>query len=99
MARFRSTLLRVLALAGMALVAALIANSLASPARRLAWVRSSLPPAIAAPRVEKIQPPLPGSGLPIVPESKVGHPIHPGRLPSSRPAPSPAPAAAPAAET
>jgi rhodanese-related sulfurtransferase len=83
----------------MALVAALIANSLASPARRLAWVRSSLPPAIAAPRVEKIPPPLPDSGHPIVLAPKVGRPIHPGHLPPSRIAPSPNPAAAPTAET
>jgi rhodanese-related sulfurtransferase len=83
----------------MALVAALIANSLASPARRLAWVQSSLPPATAAPRVEKIPPPLPGSSQPIVPEPMVDRPIHPGHLPHSRLAPSPDPAAAPAAET
>jgi len=94
-----STPLRALALAGMAVTAALIANTFASPARRLAWVGSSVPPSIAAPGVEKIPPPVTGSGQPIVPEPKDGHPIHPGHLPPSRMTASPAPAAAPAPET
>lgn len=95
----RSTPLRALALAGMAVAAALIANSFASPARRLAWVGSSLPLSTAAPRAEKILPPLPASSQAPVQEPKGGHPIHPGHLPPSRVASSPTPAAAPAPET
>lgn len=58
----RSTSIRILALAGLALLAALLSNRLASPARRLAWAGSAVPlsPASpgppATPRPEGIRP-------------------------------------------
>ena len=64
----RSTLLRLLALAAMAGLAALISNGLASPARRLAWsgsvaVPRSIPatPPPAAPRTPPLPPDMPST--------------------------------------
>lgn len=73
----RSTALRILALAGMAGMAALIANALASPARRLGWTRTVTPLPALAPRIET---PLPtaASLQPLVPERRKGRSNGPG---------------------
>jgi len=67
----RSTLLRVLALAAMACVAAWVSNALATPARRLVW-SASIAPLPALPRqVEPPQtppPPIPPQPLQPAPE-------------------------------
>lgn len=70
----RSTLLRMLALAGLAGVVALISNALASPARRLAWTGSVVTPPVNAPVAARPapiepapQPPPPASARPTTP--------------------------------
>ena len=75
----RETTLHLLILIGMAGVAALISNALASPARRLAWAGSvAAPPPIPA-LVERPTPPVPASKPPTQEGSKT--------IPQDRPAP------------
>lgn len=73
----RSTALRILALAGMAAMAAILASALASPARRLGWTPTLAPLPALAPRIEIPLPPAPASQQPSVPESKKGRPQSP----------------------
>ena len=75
----RSTLLRMLALAGMAAVAALVSNTLASPARRLAWSGSGLARPMPAPLREEAAVPVPSNPLATHPSRPIA-PIHPAPL-------------------
>src|SRR5512133_622304 len=87
-----STVLRALALAGSAVVAALLSNFLASPARRLGWSGSKVP--LSLPASPLVLPRDPGHLVPAVQEPRLDRPVSPSRTTSPKVAPSPAPAAA-----
>lgn len=80
----RSTAVRVLALAGMAGVAALVSNFVSSPARRLAWGGSgpSLPASIFPP--ERPTQPTPAPQQPAIQEPRRDRPIRPAPHAGSR---------------
>lgn len=84
----RSTALRLLALAGMAALAGLIANGLASPARQLAWSRSIASPPVQPPLAQPAtslppvgaqasapEPPAPAASLPLPKETTAGRTV------------------------
>ena len=88
----RATLIRVLALAGLAVAAALLSNTLASPSRRLGWAGSEVP--LSLPTPLSTSPREPGHLEPAPREPRLDRPVRPGRTTSPKVAPSPAPAAA-----
>lgn len=75
----RSTALRILVLAILAGAAALLANALAGPSRRLAWIGAIAPLPAMAPRSAQPSPPEPAPQPLAVQEAKT--------LPPARPAP------------
>lgn len=90
----RSTALRVLALAGLAVAAALFSNRFASPARRLAWAGSGAVRPAVTPQLERPAPLQPAAPPPIVPAPRVERPGPPAPRTVVRPSVPPAPAPA-----
>ena len=94
---FRATVLRCLALAGLAAAAALLANTLAGPSRRLAWTGAvatlPIPLPAMAPRIEPPSPPAPAPQPLAVQAAKALPPPPPA--PPTRPMPAAARAAEP----
>lgn len=73
----RLTLLRMLALAGLAGLLALITNALAAPARKLAWTASMAPQVTIPPRIEPPQQPVPPPSAQIPTEARPQQPAPP----------------------
>lgn len=80
----RSPALRILALAGMAAAAALVSNTLASPARRLAWASSGPSLPAPTPQPEKPTHPEPVPPQPTVQAPKEDRPIRPAPQKATR---------------
>lgn len=92
-----STIGRVLVLAGTAVVAALLSNFLASPARHLGWSGSKVP--LSLPASPLVLPRESGRLEPAAREPGLDRPINPSRTTSPKVAPNPAPAASQVLET